>query len=322
MNALEQIKQYSTVVADTGEIGLIEKHKPEDTTTNPLLLLKAVNANPDAAYITDAIAYAQEHGRNDHERVNLAMERLAVNVGKEILGYLPPHGRVSTEVPARLSHDPDATFASALSLIDSYKRVGVDKENVLIKIAATPEGIQASEKLEMLGIHCNITLLFCLEQAIAAHQAGATLISPFVGRIRDWYMQDLRTKEPFPIDQDPGVLSVREIYAYLKTHTNGKMQIMGASFRSPGQIIGLAGCDLLTIDPDLLDELAEMEVEVPRILHPEMGYDGPERTINDTELRRAITANPMAFQLLASGIQKFDAAAKGLEDLLRGRLVA
>ena len=320
MNALEQLKQYSIVVADTGEIDLIAIHKPKDATTNPSLLLKAVNKNPDSEIVRDAIAYGNKCGTSDEEKVRYAMDKLAVNIGKQILTHLPDDGRVSTEVPARLSYDTEETFNYAMTLKKLYEESGVDpSKNVLFKIASTWEGIQAAQRLEKIGIHCNLTLLFSVEQAIAAAEAGVTLISPFVGRIRDWYMKSEGRTEPYPTDEDPGVLSVREIYNYFKFH-GYDTEIMGASFRGVEEIIGLAGCDLLTIDPKWLDQLESMEVDVPRILSPDTVTEVPKLSLNEIDFRTALSMNPMAYELLGAGIRSFDADAKKLEDLLKSKL--
>ncbi len=317
MKALEQLKKYSIVVVDTGEIGLIDQHRPRDATTNPSLLLKAVQKDPNSKKVIDALQYGRSKGETAVEQVRYAMDKLAVNVGKEILQLIP--GRVSTEVPARLSYDAKGTYQYALELRDLYEEAEVDTQRVLFKIAATWEGIQAARKLESMGVNCNLTLLFSLEQAIACAEAGITLISPFVGRIYDWHSKNGSLPDPYTAEEDPGVQSVQEIYNYFKLHGH-KTEIMGASFRTVDQVLALAGCDLITIAPDLLDQLGQMEQDVPRVLSSDNLTEMPTREINEINFRMALTLNPMAYEKLGEGIRRFDEDAKKLEGMLREKL--
>src|SRR5580704_965804 len=251
MNLLESLRQYTTVVADTGDFESIAEYQPQDATTNPSLLYQA-SRNPKYQHLVDkALVYAINFPGDRTARTNAFMDSLLVNFGCEILKIVP--GRVSTEVDASLSFDVHGTLDKARTLIGMYEKAGVDRKRVLIKIASTWEGIRAAERLEKEGIHCNLTLLFGFAQAVACAEAGVTLISPFVGRIYDWYCKDRGVKE-IPATEDPGVHSVAKIYDYFKKF-DYRTEVMGASFRNPGEIIELAGCDLLTISPDLLGEL-------------------------------------------------------------------
>src|SRR5688572_12959476 len=257
MNLLESLKRYTTVVADTGDIDAIEKYKPKDATTNPSLIYQAAQKPEYENLLDDAIHFALASPGDRAARREAGMDRLMVNFGCEILKIVP--GRVSTEVDARLSFDTKGTVAKAHRLIGMYDDAGIDRERVLIKLGSTWEGIRAAEQLEREGIHCNLTLLFSFAQGVACAEAGVTLISPFVGRIYDWYKKD--RGGDIPIDEDPGVASVTRIYNYFKKH-GYKTQVMGASFRKMDQIVRLAGCDLLTIAPDLIDELKRTEGEL------------------------------------------------------------
>ena len=252
MNLLDQLKTMTVVVADTGDIESIAQYQPRDTTTNPSLLYKAAQMPQYRKLLDEAIEFAQAATDDHAGQIQVCTDKLAVEFGKEILKIIP--GRVSTEVDARLSFDTEATLRKARHLIDLYKKEGIDRQRILIKIASTWEGIRAAEQLEKEGIHCNLTLLFSFPQAVACAQAKVTLISPFVGRIHDWYLKERGVKEIAPTE-DPGVQSVQQIYDYFKKY-DYKTEVMGASFRNIGEIIELAGCDLLTISPDLLEQAA------------------------------------------------------------------
>ncbi|MFU8805761.1 MAG: transaldolase [Bradymonadaceae bacterium] len=320
-NLLEQLKKVTVVVADTGDIDSIEAFTPRDATTNPSLI-KAAAAMPVYAPVVDAalnLAKA-ETGADapDREVVDAAIDRLAVEFGHRILDIIP--GRVSTEVDARLSFDTEATIAKAHRIIELYAEQGIGKERILIKIASTWEGIQAAEQLEREGIHCNLTLLFGIHQAVACAEAGVTLISPFVGRILDWYKQDTG-RDSYPAHEDPGVLSVTEIYNYYKKFGH-ETEVMGASFRNMGEICELAGCDLLTIAPALLKQLQSTEGELPRKLSPETAkaMDIERISMNRTRFDDMHAENRMATDKLAEGIESFAAAQVSLEEMLEARL--
>jgi len=319
-NLLEQLRSYTVVVADTGDIEAIGKFRPQDSTTNPSLITAAAQL-PQYQPIVDGVLLSarKELGGNatDAAIANLAFQRLAIAFGKRILAIVP--GRVSTEVDARLSYDTSATIAQARSIIAEYDADGIGRERVLVKIASTWEGIRAAEVLEKEGIHCNLTLLFGLHQAIAAAEAGVTLVSPFVGRILDWFKKD--TGKDYQGVNDPGVISVTHVYNYYK-HFGYKTQVMGASFRNIGEICELAGCDLLTISPQLLAELESTQGELPRKLSPEAAVALPmERIIVDkTVFERMHAENRMANDKLKEGIEGFSAALVKLESLLSKRL--
>src|SRR6202451_2123282 len=264
MQLRDYLKKYSTVVADTGDIEAIARHRPQDATTNPSLLYHAAQMPCDRHLVEEATELALERGGRHEEMAAEFIDRLFVLFGCEILKVVP--GRVSTEVAASLSFDTTATIAKGRKLISLYEKQGVARERILIKIASTWEGIQAAKELEQEGIHCNLTLLFSFAQAVACAEAGVTLISPFVGRIYDWYKKEGGGKE-IPPDQDPGVVSVTRIFNYYKKY-GYKTQVMGASFRNVNQIVRLAGCDLLTISPDLLEQLEQTEGVVERKLDP------------------------------------------------------
>ena len=264
MTLLKQLEKYTTVVADTSDIEAIARHRPQDATTNPSLLFHAAQMPAYAHLVEEATELAVERGGRHEVMAEEFIDRLFVLFGCEILKVIP--GRVSTEVAANLSFDTGATIAKGRKLICLYEKKGIRRERVLIKIASTWEGIRAAELLEKEGIHCNLTLLFSFAQAVACAEAGVTLISPFVGRIYDWYKKEHGGAE-IPADQDPGVTSVTRIYNYYKKF-GYKTQVMGASFRNVNQIVRLAGSDLLTISPDLLDQLEQAEGEVPRMLDP------------------------------------------------------
>ncbi|MNM94063.1 Transaldolase [compost metagenome] len=302
---LEQLKQYTTVVADTGDFDAIARLKPVDATTNPSLLLKAA-ALPRYA---EHLAKATEAGKGD---AGLACDHFAVAVGKDILGVIP--GRVSTEVDARLSFDREATLQRAQRLIELYAEQGIGKERVLIKIASTWEGIRAAEILEREGIQTNLTLLFSFAQAAACADAGAFLISPFVGRIYDWYKK--ANNRDYTGAEDPGVQSVARIYRYFKANGYNTV-VMGASFRNIGQIEQLAGCDRLTISPDLLHQLADAQGELPRNLQP--GAGEARQVLDESAFRWQLNEDAMATEKLAEGIRLFARDQEKLEALLAGR---
>ena len=300
MTKLDQLAAMSTVVADTGDIDAIAQLKPVDATTNPSLLLKAAGLDRFADDVS-----ALKGSQN-------AADEFAVRVGSQIVQLVP--GVISTEVDARLSFDTDQTIAKAEGLIDQYAKVGVDSSRVLIKIASTWEGIRAAAELEKRGIHCNLTLLFGFEQARACADAGVFLISPFVGRITDWYKAntDITINSP---EQDPGVQSVRRIYTYYKTH-GYETVVMGASFRNTGQIEALAGCDRLTIAPDLLNELGQSDGNLPQALVSTSERVAPPAPIAEAEFRFEHNESAMASEKLADGIRRFVVDQRKLEDAL------
>lgn len=320
MTLLDQLKKYTTVVADTGDINSIERFKPQDTTTNPSLLATAAEMPAYADLVDGALKEARkEVGAGTNEAiVSHAIDRLSVAFGKEILQIVP--GRVSTEVDARLSYDTEGTLAKARKLIGMYESAGIPKSRILIKIASTWEGIRAAEVLETEGIHCNLTLLFGLHQAIACAEAKVTLISPFVGRILDYFLKKTG-KTSYPPAEDPGVVSVARIYEYFK-HFGYKTEVMGASFRNTGEIIELAGCDLLTISPKLLAELESKDGTLERKLDPEAAKRAKVERIDMTEARfRAMHAeDDMASFKLDEGIQGFTKSLEQLEAALHARL--
>lgn len=320
-NLLDQLKQMTVVVADTGDIQAIEKFTPRDATTNPSLITAAAQMPQYQGIVDDTLKSARESLGADattSEVVSLAFDRLAVSFGLKILDIVP--GRVSTEVDARLSYDTEATIAKGRDLIAQYEAAGVDRNRILIKIAATWEGIQAAAVLEKEGIHTNLTLLFGLHQAIACAENGIQLISPFVGRILDWYKKDTG-RDSYEAHEDPGVLSVTEIYSYYKKF-GYKTEVMGASFRNIGEITELAGVDLLTISPNLLDELQQSEGELPRKLSPEaaVNADIEKITMDKATFDKMHEENRMAAEKLQEGIDGFAKALETLEDLLEKRL--
>jgi transaldolase len=319
-NLLEQLRKFTVVVADTGDMEAMEQFHPQDATTNPSLITTAAQM-PQYQPIVDGVLMDARNelgdGATDQVVANLAFQRLAIAFGKKILAIVP--GRVSTEVDARLSYDTEATIAQARSIIAQYDAAGVGRNHVLVKIASTWQGIRAAEVLEKEDIHCNLTLLFGLHQAIAAADAGATLISPFVGRILDWYKKD--TGKDFFGADDPGVQSVTRIYNYFKKF-GYKTVVMGASFRNIGEICELAGCDLLTISPQLLAELENTQRDLPRKLDPKAAQAMPiERIVMDkAAFDRMHLADRMATDKLKEGIEGFSAALVKLETLLAKRL--
>jgi transaldolase len=319
-NLLEQLRSYTIVVADTGDIEAIGKFRPQDSTTNPSLIGAAAQMPQYQQIVDDVLTEARKElgsSANDKAIANLAFQRLAVAFGKKILAIVP--GRVSTEVDARLSYDTKATIAQARAIIAQYDSAGIGRDRVLVKIASTWEGIRAAEVLEKEGIHCNLTLLFGLHQAIAAADAGVTLVSPFVGRILDWYKKD--TGKDYQGAEDPGVISVTRIYNYYKKF-GYKTQVMGASFRNIGEIEQLAGCDLLTISPQLLGELESTKGELPRKLSPQAAKEMHiEQIIMDKETFDWLhEGDRMATDKLKEGIEGFSSALVKLEELLAKRL--
>ncbi|MGZ8944438.1 MAG: transaldolase [Methylococcaceae bacterium] len=322
-NLLEQLKEVTIVVADTGDIQAIETFKPRDATTNPSLITAAAQMPQYQSIVDDTLKSARSSlgsAATPAEVVSLAFDRLAVSFGLKILEIIP--GRVSTEVDARLSFDTEATIAKGRDLIAQYEAKNVSRDRVLIKIAATWEGIQAASVLEKEGIHCNLTLLFGIHQAIACAENGITLISPFVGRILDWYKKDTG-RDSYPPAEDPGVVSVTEIYNYYKKF-GYKTEVMGASFRNVGEIYELAGCDLLTIAPSLLAELQSAEGELPRKLDPEKSakLSIEKISIDKETFDRMHVENRMATDKLAEGITGFAKALESLEELLDARLAS
>ncbi len=320
MNLLEQLREMTVVVADTGDIEAIEKFQPRDATTNPSLITAAAEMPKYAGIVDGTLLDARRElgdGADPKKVANLAFERLAIAFGRRILQIIK--GRVSTEVDARLSYNTDGTIAKAHSIISQYEQAGIPRERILIKIASTWEGIRAAEVLEKEGIHCNLTLLFGLHQAIACAEAGVTLISPFVGRILDWYKKS--TGRDYAPAEDPGVESVQTIYNYFKKF-GYKTEVMGASFRNIGEIEELAGCDLLTISPQLLGELSGKEGTLPRKLDPAksktMSID--RIPMDKAAFDRMHAENKMASDKLAEGIEGFTKALVHLEDLLAKRL--
>ena len=295
-NQLEALKKHSLVVADSGDIEAVARWKPQDATTNPSLLLASCE-DPRFRHLIDR-----------------DVDQVFVNFGREILKHIP--GRVSTEVDARISFDTAKSIEKARRFISLYEKAGVKRERVLIKLASTWEGIKAAEKLEREGIHCNMTLLFSFAQAVACADAGVTLISPFVGRIYDWY-KAAKKVDDIPIEEDPGVASVTRIYNYYKKH-GYQTQVMGASFRKPGQIVALAGCDLLTIAPDLLDKLSKAEGDIPRRLSPEKAkaQSIDKLDLDEKAFRWLHNEDAMGTEKLAEGIRRFDADARKLEKLI------
>jgi transaldolase len=311
MSLLDSLKKYTTVVADTGDIESIARYKPQDATTNPSLLYQAAQKPEYAHLVERALHEASDLGGTHAEQTEAFMDLLFVGFGREILKIVP--GRVSTEVDAGLSFDTQGTLKKAYRLMEMYETAGVDRERVLIKVASTWEGIRAAEKLESEGIHCNLTLLFSFAQAVACAEAKVTLISPFVGRIYDWYKAHGGGAE-IPPDKDPGVASVTKIYNHYKKF-DYKTQVMGASFRRVEQITHLAGCDLLTISPDLLETLADTPGEVKPVLSVTQAKASPGEKIHLDEKRFRWLHNEdqMAVEKLSDGIRKFYADARKLE---------
>jgi transaldolase len=320
-NVLEKLRAMTVVVADTGDFASIEKYRPRDATTNPSLITAAAQMPQYQGIVDETLKQARAtRGKSApaQEVVKLAVDRLAVSFGLKILEIIP--GRVSTEVDARLSFDTAGTIAKAREIIAQYEAKGISRERILIKIAATWEGIQAAAPLEKEGIHCNLTLLFGFHQAVACAEAGVTLISPFVGRILDWYKKDTG-RASYPPAEDPGVLSVTRIFNYYKKFGH-RTEVMGASFRNTGEIVELAGCDLLTIAPSLLGELQAMPGDLPRRLDPAKaaGQQIERISLDKASFDRMHTADRMASEKLAEGIAGFVSALEKLEQVLAERL--
>ena len=308
---LDQLKKYTTVVADTGDFESMKTYQPQDATTNPSLILQAA-AKPEYRHlVAQAVTEAKADG------MEAILDRILILFGLEILKIVP--GRVSTEVDARLSFDTQATIAKAHTLIAAYEKAGHSRERILIKIASTWEGIKAAEALAKEGIHCNLTLLFSFAQAVACAEAGVKLISPFVGRILDWHKKE--TGKDYQGDEDPGVISVRSIYNYYKKF-GYKTEVMGASFRNKGEILALAGCDLLTISPGLLAELQASEEPVtPRLTAEEAAAcDHQKISLSESDFRFMLNEDPMATEKTAHGIRAFSADIVKLEKLIEGML--
>jgi transaldolase len=320
---LDQLKSMTVVVADTGDLNSINKFKPRDATTNPSLITAAAQMPEYADVVDGALKWAADQAKGDKAKtLGLALDRLAVEFGLRILKIVP--GRVSTEVDARLSYDTQGSIEKGRYLIQQYEAGGIAnaKDRVLIKIAATWEGIKAAEALEKEGIHCNLTLLFGMHQAVACAEAGVKLISPFVGRILDWYKK-AEKRDSYPPAEDPGVVSVTKIYNYYKKH-GYKTEVMGASFRNLGEITELAGCDLLTIAPNLLADLQASTANLPRKLDPAKAaaMDIPKTPVDEATFRAMHVQDRMANDKLDEGIQGFSKALVALEVLLTERLKA
>ena len=315
MTILDKLKEMTVVVADTGDIEAIKVHQPQDATTNPSLLLAAAQLPQYKHLVDDAIRSSGIDICDPDQSMRPCLEKLAVNFAREILKVIP--GRVSVEVDATLSFDTKNTIATARRLIAMFEDQKIDRSRILIKIAATWEGIKAAEQLEQEGIHCNLTLLFSFAQAVACAEAKVQLISPFVGRILDWYKVQ-RGVDHIPANEDPGVLSVTEIYNYYKNFGYAT-EVMGASFRNTGEIIELAGCDLLTISPNLLKELESMSGDLPRKLNPESAksMELEKIQLNEADFRWMHNQDAMATEKLAEGIRKFSADLEKLGALLR-----
>jgi transaldolase len=320
MSYLDKLKQMTVVVADTGDIDSIAQYKPRDATTNPSLLYAAAQMPQYQELVEDAISFAEGQSDNPVAQLQDCLDRLAVNFGKKILDLIP--GRVSTEVDARLSFDTAGTIAKARKLIGMYQADGIDRKRILIKVASTWEGIKAAEQLEKEGIHCNLTLLFSFPQAVACAEAGVTLISPFVGRIYDWYKAFLKVDAIPPVD-DPGVKSVTHIYNYFK-HFGYKTEVMGASFRNTGEITELAGCDLLTISPKLLHELQDHDGALPRKLDAATarGMTIDRLRLDEKTFRWLHNEDAMGTEKLAEGIRHFSADLVKLEKYIQQRMHA
>lgn len=313
---LSQLKAMTTVVADTGDVDAIARFQPQDATTNPSLLLKASDLEGYQSLLAQAIEFGKSQAQNEAEQIAEAADMFSVLTGVEILKIVP--GRISTEVDSRLSFDTEATVAKAQKLIALYEQQGISKDKTLIKIASTWEGIRAAEILEQQGINCNLTLLFSFAQAQACAEAGVFLISPFVGRILDWYKKSTG-KDSYPAAEDPGVVSVTSIYNYYKQHGYNTI-VMGASFRNKDEILELAGCDRLTISPALLAELAESTEPVVQKLNDNDSPVAPGEKLSEKQFRWLMNEDAMATEKLAEGIRGFTVDQIKLEDKLRNLL--
>lgn len=312
---LTQLKAVTTVVVDSGDLTAIEQFRPVDATTNPSLLLNASQLEFAKPVLAGAVAYAKSKASTAEARLSLASDKFAVDIGTAISKLVP--GRVSTEVDARLSFDTDATIAKARQLVALYQENGIGTERILIKIASTWEGIQAARQLEQEGIQCNLTLLFHMAQARACAEAGVYLISPFVGRILDWYKAS--TGQDYTAETDPGVISVREIYRFYKQH-GFKTVVMGASFRNVGEVLALAGCDRLTISPGLLAELSQQQGELTVHLTDSGATSPAPEQLSQSQFRWALNEDAMATEKLAEGIRKFAIDQRKLEQLIQQAL--
>jgi len=319
-SSLDQLKKHTIVVADTGDFEQLAKFQPQDSTTNPSLLLAAAMLPQYEKLVEDAVAYGKRHGAGLDEQTEKALDKLAVNFGVEILKIVP--GRVSTEIDARLSFDTEGNVKKGRELIELYKQAGIDKERILLKIASTWEGLQAAKQLEQEGFHVNMTLLFSVEQAAIAAENGATLISPFAGRITDFYKQK-EGKASYPPAEDPGVVSVKNIYNYVRKF-GYKTVVMGASFRTADQVRELAGCDLLTVSPQLLEELQNSTTEVVCKLNPEAAAvaDIEKLDLTESTFKFKLNDNEMASFKLAEGIRKFAADLIKLEAIIKKKISA
>jgi transaldolase len=314
---LAQLKKMTTVVADTGDVKAIEKYHPQDATTNPSLILKAVGM-PEYSHLLDkAVADSNKGAHSPQELAHEISDQLLILFGQEILNSIP--GRISTETDARLSFDTNAIVEKSIKIIELYKKQNIDRERILIKIASTWEGIRAAEILQKEGINCNLTLLFCLTQAVACADAKVRLISPFVGRIYDWYKKE--TGKDYEAHEDPGVQSVQEIYTYFKKFDH-KTEVMGASFRNVGQVTELAGCDLLTISPELLAKLEASTEHLERKLSPEKARECTLEKLHFDEptFRYCLNDDPMATEKTAEGIRRFATDAVTLERMIEEKL--
>ncbi|MGM7050925.1 transaldolase [Escherichia fergusonii] len=316
MSQLDELKCVTTVVADSGDIDAVARFKPQDATTNPSLILKAAAIPHYQPLIDNAIAFALQQGGSTQTQIMNASDKLAVNIGIELLNHVP--GRVSTEVDARLSFDRGLCTAKARKLVRLYQQQGIDKSRILIKLAATWQGIRAAEDLEREGINCNLTLLFSFAQARACAEAGVYLISPFVGRIYDWYQQH-QPQSSYEAESDPGVVSVRDIYRYYKAHRYPTV-IMGASFRKTEQVLALAGCDRLTISPALLSELAAQDGEVVRKLSPDVPVENRPSPLSEAGFYWQHHQDAMAVDKLAESIRLFAEDQEKLESMLAVKL--
>lgn len=319
MTTLDQMKNLTVIVADTGDFESMKEYRPTDATTNPSLIAAAANMPAYQHLIEEAVSFAKKSGGSVEKQIEAAMDKVYILFGIEILKIVP--GRVSTEVDARMSFDKEGMISKARKLIDMYKTAGIDKERILIKLSSTWEGIQAAQVLEsQYGIHVNMTLLFNFYQAVACAEAGATLISPFVGRIYDWYVKNTDQKTFQRLD-DPGVKSVTKIYNYYKKYGYNTV-VMGASFRNTDQILGLAGCDLLTISPSLLKQLSQSNEQISAVLTEKsaMVCDLEEVSVDENKFRWEMNEDAMATDKLADGIRKFGVDAVKLENLFRQKL--
>ncbi len=315
-NQLQALREITTVVADTGDIEAIKKYQPVDATTNPSLLLKAAEMPQYKRHLENAVAWAKEQSGDAQQQIIDAGDKLSVTIGTDIVNIVP--GRISTEVDARLSFDTQSSIEKAHKLIALYKEAGIDKSRILIKLASTWEGIRAAQQLESEGINCNLTLLFGFAQAQACAEAGVFLISPFVGRILDWYKQSTG-KTDYSASEDPGVVSVSKIYNYYKAH-GYKTVVMGASFRNTGEITELAGCDRLTIGPSLLEELSQTDAPLPIKLIDKGVTSTPGEPLDEAAFRWEMNQDAMATEKLSEGIRNFAADQVKLETVLKGYL--